>query len=248
MPKEVDRRAFLARVSRMAAALSVASPALSRLLDTAAHAEALERFAPNLAPAATPLDLSPLSTGMHWRMLGPTRGGRTAAATGVPGRPNEFYFGAVNGGVWKTIDAGRVWEPVFDSQPVASIGAIAVAPSAPNIVYVGSGESTPRDSTGFGNGMYKSTNGGKSWVHIGLADTHHIGKIAVDPRDPRRLFVAAIGHLYAANAERGVFRSTDGGPGGDGGLLTDTFTARLNVGKRSYTQTFEVKPDPRLRA
>ena len=165
MSKAVDRRAFLARVSQMAAALSVASPALSRFLDTAAHAEALERFAPHLDRVASPLDLSPLSSGMRWRMLGPTRGGRTAAATGVPGRPNEFYFGAVNGGVWKTIDAGRVWEPVFDSQPVASIGAIAVAPSAPDTIYVGSGESTLRDSTGYGNGMYTRAMSPASLAH-----------------------------------------------------------------------------------
>ena len=144
-------------------------------------------------------------------MLGPFRGGRVDAVTGVPGRPNEFYFGAVNGGVWKSIDAGRVWTPVFDSQPVASIGAIAVAPSAPDVVYVGSGESTLRDSVGFGNGMYKSTDAGKSWTHLGLDDTHHIGKIAVDPRNPNVVFVAAIGHLYAPSPERGVFRSLDGG-------------------------------------
>ncbi len=144
-------------------------------------------------------------------MLGPFRGGRVDAVSGVPGRPNEFYFGAVNGGVWKTIDAGRVWTPVFDSQPVASIGAIAVAPSAPDIVYVGSGESTLRDSMGYGNGMYKSTDAGKTWTHIGLDDTQHIGKIAVDPKNPNIVFVAAIGHLYAANPERGVFRSRDGG-------------------------------------
>src|SRR5512141_1019196 len=144
-------------------------------------------------------------------MLGPFRGGRCAAATGVPGRPNEFYFGAVNGGVWKTIDGGRVWLPIFDSQPIASIGAIAVAPSAPDVVYAGSGESTLRDSAGYGNGVYKSMNGGKDWTHIGLDETHHIGKIAVDPRNPNILFVAAIGHLYAANKERGVFRSTDAG-------------------------------------
>ena len=144
-------------------------------------------------------------------MLGPFRGGRVDAVTGVPGRPNEFYFGAVNGGVWKSIDAGRVWTPVFDSQPVASIGAIAVAPSAPDVVYVGSGESTVRDSTGFGNGMYKSTDAGRSRTHIGIDDTQHIGKIAVDPRNPDVVFVAAIGHLYAPSAERGVFRSTDGG-------------------------------------
>src|SRR5579872_6153076 len=99
-------------------------------------------------------------SGLHWRMLGPFRGGRVDAVTGVPGRPNEFYFGSVNGGLWKTIDAGRVWTPVFDSQPIASIGAVAVAPSAPDTIYVGSGESTLRDSAGFGNGMYKSTDGG----------------------------------------------------------------------------------------
>jgi photosystem II stability/assembly factor-like uncharacterized protein len=129
----------------------------------------------------------------------------------VPGRPNEFYFGAVNGGVWKSIDAGRVWTPIFDSQPVASIGAIAVAPSAPDVIYVGSGESTLRDSMGFGNGVYKSTDAGATWTHLGLEDTQHIGKIAVDPRDPSVLFVAAIGHLYAPNEQRGVFRSRDGG-------------------------------------
>jgi photosystem II stability/assembly factor-like uncharacterized protein len=144
-------------------------------------------------------------------MLGPFRGGRVDAVSGVPGRPNEFYFGSVNGGVWKSIDAGRVWTPIFDSQPVASIGAIAVAPSAPDVVYVGSGECTLRDSMGYGNGMYKSVDAGKTWTHIGLADTQHIGKIAVDPKNPDVLFVAAIGHLYAPSAERGVFRSKDGG-------------------------------------
>src|SRR5437868_4907403 len=125
--------------------------------------------------AQAPYD-SGLYSGLKWRMLGPFRGGRVDAVSGVPGRPNEFYFGAVNGGVWKTIDAGRVWTPVFDSQSVASIGAIAVAPSAPDVVYVGSGECTLRDSMGFGNGMYKSTDAGKSWIHIGFDDTQHIGK------------------------------------------------------------------------
>ncbi len=152
-----------------------------------------------------------LYNGLQWRMLGPFRGGRVDAVSGVPGRPNEFYFGAVNGGVWKTIDAGRVWTPVFDSQPVASIGALAVAPSAPDTVYVGTGESTLRDSMGFGNGVYKTTDGGKTWTHTGLDDTQHIGRIAVDPRNPNIVFVAAIGNLYNANPDRGVFRSTDGG-------------------------------------
>ena len=117
----------------------------------------------------------------------------------------------MNGGVWKTIDAGRVWTPIFDSQPVASIGALAVAPSAPDTIYVGTGESTLRDSMGYGNGMYKSTDAGKTWTHIGLDDTQHIGKIAVDPRNPNIVFVAAIGHLYEAHPDRGVFRSRDGG-------------------------------------
>src|SRR5437773_9117699 len=108
-------------------------------------------------PRSTLFPYTTLFRSLRWRMIGPFRGGRVAAATGVPGRPNEFYFGAVNGGVWKSLDAGRVWQPVFDSQPVASIGAIAVAASAPDVVYVGSGESTLRDSVGFGNGVYKST-------------------------------------------------------------------------------------------
>ena len=144
-------------------------------------------------------------------MIGPFRGGRVTAATGVPGRPNEFYFGAVNGGVWKTIDGGRVWFPIFDGQSTASIGAISVATSDPNIVYVGSGESTLRDSVGYGNGVYKSVDAGKTWTHLGLEETHHIGKIAIDPKNPNNVFVAAIGKLYAANNERGIFRSRDGG-------------------------------------
>ncbi len=152
-----------------------------------------------------------LYSGLRWRMLGPHRGGRVDAVTGVPGRPNEFYFGAVNGGVWKTIDAGRVWTPIFDSQPIASIGALAVAPSAPDTIYVGSGESTLRDSMGYGNGMYKSTDAGKTWTRIGLEDTQHIGKIAVDPKNPNIVFVAAIGNLYQAGPSRGIFRSQDGG-------------------------------------
>jgi photosystem II stability/assembly factor-like uncharacterized protein len=160
--------------------------------------------------AAAPYDPA-LYSGLKWRMLGPFRGGRVDAVTGVPGRANEFYMGAVNGGVWKTVDAGRVWTPVFDGQPIASIGAIAVAASAPDTVYVGSGESTLRDSTGYGNGMYKSTDAGKTWTHIGLDDTQHIAKVAVDPKNPNIVFVAAIGHLYEAHPERGVYRSRDGG-------------------------------------
>jgi photosystem II stability/assembly factor-like uncharacterized protein len=160
--------------------------------------------------AQAPYD-STLYSGLKWRMLGPFRGGRVDAVSGVPGRPNEFYFGAVNGGVWKSVDAGRVWTPISDSQSIASIGALAVAPSAPDTVYVGTGESTLRDSMGYGNGVYKTTDGGKTWSHIGLDETQHIGRIAVDPKNANVVFVAAIGNLYNANPDRGVFRSQDGG-------------------------------------
>ena len=198
----LSRRRFLHDTATLGA-FAALGPDLRRLL---------HRFdgEPSAATGADP-DLASLYDGLRWRMLGPFRGGRVAAATGVPGRPHEFYFGAVNGGVWKSIDAGRVWTPVFDGQPVASIGAIAVAPSAPDVVYVGTGESTLRDSAGYGNGVYRSSDAGRTWTHLGLAETHHIGKIAVDPRNPDVVLVAAIGKLYAANPERGIFRSTDGG-------------------------------------
>jgi photosystem II stability/assembly factor-like uncharacterized protein len=168
-------------------------------------------------------------SGLHWRLLGPFRGGRVDAVTGVPGRPNEFYFGSVNGGVWKTINAGRTWQPVFDGQSVASIGAIAVAPSSPDVVYVGSGESSLRDSVGFGNGMYKSADAGKTWTHIGLEDTQHIGKIAVDPKNANVVFVAAIGHYYGAHPARGVYRSKDGGATWQQVLHPDTNVGAIDV-------------------
>src|SRR5262245_44679781 len=201
----LSRRDFLFRAGQLGCAISVTGSLLDEhWIGKAVH------LPPNAEATRAAVDPS-LYSGLRWRLLGPFRGGRVDAVSGVPGRTNEFYFGSVNGGVWKSIDGGRVWLPIFDSQPVASIGALAVAPSAPNTIYVGSGESTLRDSVGYGNGMYKSTDAGKTWTHIGLADTQHIGKIAVDPRNPNVVFVAAIGHLYAANPERGVFRSRDGG-------------------------------------
>ena len=206
-PKPESRRDFLIFAGQVGA-VSLIGPSLAERLMASPRPSDIDDYL--MPPPALDVASSPWS-GLRWRMLGPFRGGRVAAATGVPGRPNEFYFGAVNGGVWKSIDAGRVWRPVFDSQPVASIGAIAVAPSAPDVIYVGSGESTLRDSMGFGNGVYKSIDAGATWTHLGLAETHHIGKIAVDPRNPNIAFVAAIGHLYAANPERGVFRTRDGG-------------------------------------
>src|SRR6202521_5894781 len=148
---------------------------------------------------------------MRWRMIGPFRGGRTRAATGVPNRPNLFYIGAVNGGVWKSDDYGRTWTPIFDQEPTQSVGAIAVAPSDPNIIYVASGEGLHRPDLSVGNGIYKSTDAGKTWTHLGLRDGQQIPALAIDPRDPNRVFAAVLGHPYGPSEERGIYRSTDGG-------------------------------------
>jgi photosystem II stability/assembly factor-like uncharacterized protein len=171
---------------------------------------------------------------LHWRMIGPLRGGRTRALAGVPSQPKIFYIGAVNGGVWKTNDFGRSWNPVFDDQPTGSIGALAVAPSNPNIIYVGSGEGLQRPDLSVGDGIYKSTDAGKTWTHLGLRDGQQIPQIAIDPRDPNRLFVAVLGHPYGPNAERGLYRSTDGG---------QTFQKILY--KDENTGASDVKLDPR---
>jgi len=162
------------------------------------------------AEAAGPVDAATYS-GLRWRSVGPFRSGRVNSVTGVPGQPSVFYMGSVGGGVWKTTNAGRTWFPIFDSQPIASIGAVAVAPSKTDVVYVGTGEADMRSQNSYGNGMYKSTDAGKTWAHIGLDNTRQIGKVLVDPRDPNVVFVAALGHVYGANPDRGVFRSKDGG-------------------------------------
>ena len=153
---------------------------------------------------------SDLFNEMHWRMIGPFRGGRTKAAAGIPSQPNVFYIGVVNGGVWKTTDYGRIWRPIFDDQPTGSIGAIAVALSDPNVIYVGSGEGLQRPDLSTGDGIYKSTDAGETWTHLGLRDGQQIPQIIVDPDDPNRLFVAVLGHPYGPNEERGIFRSTNG--------------------------------------
>jgi len=147
---------------------------------------------------------------MQWRMIGPLRGGRTRATAGVPGNPAILYIGVCNGGIWRSDDYGRTWAPIFDDQPTQSIGAIAVAPSDPNIIYAGSGEGLQRPDLSVGDGIYKSTDAGKIWVHLGLRDGQQIPAIAVDPHDPNRLFAAVLGHPYGPNEERGIFRSTDG--------------------------------------
>jgi photosystem II stability/assembly factor-like uncharacterized protein len=148
---------------------------------------------------------------LHWRLIGPFRGGRTVAISGVPGQPNLFYMAPNNGGVWKTTDFGHTWTPIFDSEPTQSIGALAVAPSNPNTIYLGSGEGLRRPDLSVGDGIYKSTDAGRTWQHLGLRDAQQIASIIVDPKDPNRLFVAAQGHPYGPNPERGVYRSLDGG-------------------------------------
>jgi photosystem II stability/assembly factor-like uncharacterized protein len=168
---------------------------------------------------------------MKWRLIGPFRGGRALTAVGVPGKPDLFYFGAVGGGVWKSTDAGTTWQPIFDrdSQNIASIGSLAVAPSDPKVIYVGTGEADMRSDITYGNGMYKSTDGGEHWQHIGLRDSRQIGKVIIDPHDPNRVFVAALGHQYGPNAERGVFRSTDGGASWQRVLGKDDETGAIDV-------------------
>ena len=149
---------------------------------------------------------------LKWRLVGPFRGGRVVAVTGDPSRPLVFYFGGVNGGVWKTTNGGQTWRNVTDGKSdISSVGAITVAQSDPNVIYVGTGESQPREDLTYGTGVYRSTDGGETWKHLGLTDTQQIGDVVVDPRDADRVYVAAIGHAFGPNAERGVFRSTDGG-------------------------------------
>src|SRR5262245_17247346 len=148
---------------------------------------------------------------LRWRLIGPFRGGRVLAVSGVPGEPNHFYFGSVNGGVWESLNAARTWQPIFDEVPVGSIGALAVAPSDPRVIYVGTGEADMRSDIAQGRGVYRSSDAGKTWQLVGLSDTQQIGRIQIDPKNPDIVYVAALGHPYGPNAERGVFKSTDGG-------------------------------------
>src|SRR5256884_2181877 len=166
---------------------------------------------------------------MRWRQIGPFRGGRTVAAVGVPGHPTVLYIGVNNGGVWRSRDYGRTWTPIFDDQPTGSIGAIAVAPSDPRTIYVGSGEGLQRPDLSVGVGIYKSADGGATWRHLGLRDGQQIPAIVVDPRDPNRVFAAVLGHPYGPNAERGVFRSSDGGAAWEKVLYTDENTGAVDV-------------------
>ena len=166
---------------------------------------------------------------IQWRCIGPHRGGRVLAVSGVRGEPYTFYFGAVAGGLWKTIDAGHTWTPIFDSQPIASIGALAVSTSDPNILYVGTGEADMRSDISFGAGVYKSTDAGQTWVYLGLGDTRQIGRVLIDPKDPDIVLVAALGHGFGPNTERGVYRTTDGGKTWTRVLYKDENTGAIDL-------------------
>ena len=208
----------------------------SRALGQAASLYALSIVALCAASAApSPVGaqtagISPqLYAGMQWRFIGPLRGGRTSAVSGVADKPNRFYMAAVNGGVWRTDDAGRTWAPIFDGQGTGSVGALAVAPSDDNTIYAGSGEGLHRPDLSIGDGMYRSTDAGATWTHLGLRDAQQIAAIAVDPHNPNRLFVAALGHPYGPNQERGVYRSTDGGATFGRVLFTNDNTGAFDV-------------------
>lgn len=197
---------------------------------------------PGVAPAQTTnaqigRDLQ-ITQDLHWRLVGPFRGGRTRAITGVPGQPHTFLAGAVDGGVWRTDDDGRTWLPIFDSEPTQSIGAIAVAPSDPKIIYVASGEGLHRPDLSVGNGVYRSSDGGKSWTHLSLDDAQQIPSIAVDPHDANRVYAAVLGHPYGPSAQRGLYRSLDGGA---------TWSRVLDQGQNTGASFIRIDPfDPKV--
>ncbi|MES2359118.1 MAG: glycoside hydrolase [Gemmatimonadota bacterium] len=200
---------------------------ISRLITIAAIGMAALTSVANSVASAQSTDA--LYAEMHWREIGPTRAGRARALSGVASQPNVFYVGYDNGGVWRSTDYGSNWVPLFDSEPTGSIGAIAVAPSDPNIIYVGTGAGIIRPDLSVGDGMYKSTDAGKTWTHLGLRDSQMIANIEVDPTNPNRLFVAVLGHPYGPNAERGIFRSTDGGKTFEKVLYKDEYVSGNDV-------------------
>jgi photosystem II stability/assembly factor-like uncharacterized protein len=165
---------------------------------------------------------------LAYRFIGPP-GNRVSAVVGVPGDPNTYYAGAASGGVWKSSDGGVHWRPIFDDQPAQSIGAVAVAPSDPNVVWVGTGESFIRSNVSLGNGVYRSTDAGRTWTHVGLERTGRIARVVVDPRDPDVAFVAALGTCYGPQPERGVFRTRDGGKSWERVLFVDENTGASDL-------------------
>lgn len=188
------------------------SRSVLRFLSTSLITGAALLFTGTFEPPLAAQSLPPsFYSGLHWRLIGPFRAGRVVAVSGIPGSHREFFFGGVDGGVWKTTDAGTVWGPVFDRAPVASIGSIAVADSDPHVIYVGTGESDIRSDLASGDGVYRSDDGGATWKHIGLTDSQQISRILVDPNNANTVYVGVLGHAYGPSNERGVYKSTDAG-------------------------------------
>ena len=181
------------------------------------------------APVTSSADEDPLFKGMKYRVIGPFRGGRSLTASGIAGDPTTYYFGATGGGVWKTTDGAVTWTSVFDKQGTSAIGSLAIAPSDTNIVYVGTGEACIRGNISHGDGVYKTLDGGKTWKNVGLRDSRAIGRVIVDPKNADIVFVAALGHPYGPNSERGIFRTTDGGKTWDKVLYKDDNTGGIDV-------------------
>src|ERR1022692_5014360 len=170
-----------------------------------------------------------LFKGMKYRMIGPFRGGRSLTAAGIPGDPTTYYFGATGGGVWKSTDGAMTWSPMFDKEGSGSIGSLAVANSDHNTIYAGTGEACIRGNISHGDGVYKSLDGGKTWKNTGLRDSRAIGKVIINPNNPDIVFVAALGHPFGANTERGIFRTTDGGKSWEKVLYKDENTGGIDV-------------------
>jgi len=200
-------------------------------------------------PEKSAIDES-LYSGMKWRLVGPFRGGRALAVQGVAGEPNVYYFGAVAGGVWKTTDGGQTWAPLFQKEAVSSIGDIGVAQSDHNVIYVGTGEAAIRGDITFGDGVYKSIDGGKNWKNIGLKDSRQIGALIVHPTNPDIVFVAALGHAFGPNSERGISkRPMAAVPGGTSCSKTKTQAESISCSIRAIRAFFSPrfgKPDGSL--
>src|SRR5579871_1314118 len=178
--------------------------------------------AESAAPAEKPEDK--WFKGMKYRLIGPFRGGRSITVSGVAGAPKVYYFAGVGGGVWKSTDGATTWSPIFDKEGTSAIGSVAVAPSDPNVIYVGTGEACLRGNISHGDGVYKSLDGGKTWRNVGLRDSRAIGRVIINPTNPDVAFVAALGHPYGANTERGIFRTMDGGKSWEKVLYKDENT------------------------